>query len=254
MDRCLLSNSSLICDKQYISLSPLSPELGAFSMPRWGLCNYAYIGVCVCVIPGGDDGALYIFSPCGLFPAPLGRHTKSSTLSKVKAKFKFLGKLLAKAVMDSRMVDLPLSEVFYKWLLGQEHSLTAADLQFIDPVLARSYQQMEQIVRQKKRIEADRSHTAESRRLALDSLTLDGCSVDDLGLDFVLPGYPHIELKKGSKDLPVTLHNLEEYLRLVVHWTLVEGVARQFQALREGFESVFPLSHLILFYPFEVRA
>ena len=56
--------------------------------------------------------------------------------------------------------------------------------------------------------------TAESRCLALNSLTMDGCSIEDLSLDFVLPGYPHIELKKGGKDTPLTLHNLEEYLKV----------------------------------------
>jgi E3 ubiquitin-protein ligase TRIP12 len=45
---------------------------------------------------------------------------------------------------------------------------------------------------------------------------MDGCSVEDLGMDFVLPGYPNIELKKGSKDLPVTLHNLEDYLKVSI--------------------------------------
>jgi len=45
---------------------------------------------------------------------------------------------------------------------------------------------------------------------------MDGCSVEDLGLDFVLPGYPHIELKKGGRDTVVTLENLEDYLRVSV--------------------------------------
>ncbi len=43
---------------------------------------------------------------------------------------------------------------------------------------------------------------------------MDGCPIEDLSLDFVLPGYPNIELKKGGKDIPVTLHNLEEYLHV----------------------------------------
>ena len=43
---------------------------------------------------------------------------------------------------------------------------------------------------------------------------MDGCSVQDLDLDFVLPGYPLIELKKGGKDIPVTLDSLEEYLKV----------------------------------------
>ena len=56
--------------------------------------------------------------------------------------------------------------------------------------------------------------TEESRRLALDNLTMDGCSIEDLDLDFTLPGYQNIELKKGGKDIPVTLDNLEEYLQV----------------------------------------
>ena len=43
---------------------------------------------------------------------------------------------------------------------------------------------------------------------------MDGCSIEDLDLDFTLPGYPNIELKKGGKDIPVTLDNLEEYLQV----------------------------------------
>src|SRR4051812_25164420 len=49
---------------------------------------------------------------------------------------------------------------------------------------------------------------------ALEQLTLDGCPVEDLGLDFTLPGFPGIELRKGGKDMNVTIHNLEEYLKV----------------------------------------
>lgn len=59
---------------------------------------------CADCVSGGDELVEYRFSPCGLFPTPLGRHTKAATVNKVKAKFKFLGKFMAKALMDSRMV------------------------------------------------------------------------------------------------------------------------------------------------------
>jgi E3 ubiquitin-protein ligase TRIP12 len=55
-------------------------------------------------------------------------------------------------------LDLPLSLPFFKWMLGQEHSLTSADLQHIDPIVAKSFYQLEDILRQKKKIEADKSH------------------------------------------------------------------------------------------------
>lgn len=54
-------------------------------------------------------------------------------------------------------VDLPLGLPFYKWMLRQETSLTSHDLFDIDPVVARSVYHLEDIVRQKKRLEQDKS-------------------------------------------------------------------------------------------------
>ena len=68
-------------------------------------------------------------------------------------------------------------------------------------------------------------------------------------MDFTLPGYPGIELRKGGRDLGVTLDNLASYISLVSHWLLVEGVSMQFEALREGFNSVFPICNLQMFHP-----
>ena len=81
---------------------------------------------------------------------------------------------------------------------------------------------------------------------------MDGCPVEDLGLDFTLPGYPNIELMKGGKDVTVTLENLAQYVKLVSHWLLIEGVSSQMEAVREGFEAVFPMSSLQMFYPEEL--
>ncbi|XP_036174724.1 E3 ubiquitin-protein ligase TRIP12 isoform X23 [Myotis myotis] len=201
---------------------------------------------------GSQEGTKYIQNLQGLFALPFGRTAKPAHIAKVKMKFRFLGKLMAKAIMDFRLVDLPLGLPFYKWMLRQETSLTSHDLFDIDPVVARSVYHLEDVVRQKKRLEQDKSQTKESLRYALETLTMNGCSVEDLGLDFTLPGFPNIELKKGGKDIPVTIYNLEEYLRLVIFWALNEGVSRQFDSFRDGFESVFPLSHLQYFYPEEL--
>ncbi|CAJ1065690.1 E3 ubiquitin-protein ligase TRIP12 isoform X2 [Xyrichtys novacula] len=201
---------------------------------------------------GSQEGTKYMFSSRGLFAVPFGRTTKPAHIAKIKMKFRFLGKLMAKAIMDFRLLDLPLGLPFYKWMLRHEMSISSHDLVNIDPSVAKSIQHLEDILRQKKRLEQDRSQTRETLQQALESLNMNGCSVEDLGLDFTLPGFPNIELKKGGKDVPVTIYNLEEYLRLVVYWTLNEGVSRQFESFREGFESVFPLHHLQYFYPEEL--
>ncbi|CAK6965239.1 E3 ubiquitin-protein ligase TRIP12 isoform X3 [Scomber scombrus] len=201
---------------------------------------------------GSQEATKYMFSSRGLFAVPFGRTTKPAHIAKIKMKFRFLGKLMAKAIMDFRLLDLPLGLPFYKWMLRHELSVSSHDLVNIDPSVAKSIQHLEDIIRQKKRLEQDRSQTRETLQQALESLNMNGCSVEDLGLDFTLPGFPNIELKKGGKDVPVTIYNLEEYLRLVVYWTLNEGVSRQFESFREGFESVFPLHHLQYFYPEEL--
>ena len=77
---------------------------------------------------------------------------------------------------------------------------------------------------------------------------MDGCPVEELGLDFTLPGYPNIELRKGGRDMAVNLDNLASYVSLVSHWMLVEGVSTQMEAVRDGFNSVFPISSLSMFY------
>ncbi|GCB73822.1 hypothetical protein scyTo_0002904 [Scyliorhinus torazame] len=201
---------------------------------------------------GSQEGTRYIHNPRGLFPVPFGRNTKPAHVAKVKMKLRFLGKFLAKAIMDFRLLDLPLSLSFYKWMLRQEISLCSHDIFNIDPVVAKSICHLEDIIKQKKKLEQDRSQSKECLQQALESLNMNGCSVEDLGLDFTLPGYASVELKKGGKDTVVTIHNLEEYLRLVVYWTLNEGVSKQFESFRDGFESVFPLHHLQYFYPEEL--
>ena len=51
-----------------------------------------------------DSGVKYIYSAQGLFPLPLGRNAKAAVVTKARQRFKLLGKFMAKALMDSRMV------------------------------------------------------------------------------------------------------------------------------------------------------
>lgn len=103
--------------------------------------------------------------------------------------------------------------------------MTSQDLRNIDPTIASTVSQLEGIVRKKRRLEEDAKLTPSEKQLRLKNLTMDGCPVEDLGLDFTLPGYPNIELMKGGKDVTVTLENLAQYVKLVSHWLLIEGVS-----------------------------
>lgn len=57
------------------------------------------------LLPGSQEGTKYMFSSRGLFAVPFGRTTKPAHIAKIKMKFRFLGKLMAKAIMDFRLVN-----------------------------------------------------------------------------------------------------------------------------------------------------
>lgn len=119
----------------------------------------------------------YVFSPFGLFPMPIGNSMKISQISHIKTKFKFLGKFMAKAIMDSRMVsqiefageirgdaklrfspfqlDLPFSIPFYRWLLAEETSLGLADLSTVAPEVQSTLKRLLNIVRERDDIQSD---------------------------------------------------------------------------------------------------
>ncbi|EPY82322.1 hypothetical protein CB1_000661013, partial [Camelus ferus] len=52
---------------------------------------------------GSQEGTKYIQNLQGLFALPFGRTAKPAHIAKVKMKFRFLGKLMAKAIMDFRL-------------------------------------------------------------------------------------------------------------------------------------------------------
>jgi len=51
---------------------------------------------------------MYMFSPTGLYPAPLAKDANVAYIDRVKSMFRFLGRFMARALMDSRMVLLLL--------------------------------------------------------------------------------------------------------------------------------------------------
>jgi E3 ubiquitin-protein ligase TRIP12 len=170
----------------------------------------------------------FFFSPTGLFPAPLQSNCKQSSkqhahLTKLKSRFRFLGKFMAKALMDSRVLDIQLSYTFYKWLL-EPNSLTDEDVKYVDSGLYQSLESLRGYLRRRRQLlakayelatEGDLRNAEASeamRSVEAELKTLEE-TVECIELDFTLPGYG-FELKKGGKDVNVNLENLEEYLKV----------------------------------------
>ena len=90
------------------------------------------------------------------------------------------------------------------------------------------------------------------KHASIDAILFDGCEIKDLSFDYTVPGYPAIELIKGGHNVNVTIYNVDEYMKLVLQATLVTGVKQQFAHVKKGFNQVFNLEKLNIFYPKEV--
>nr|KYP43929.1 E3 ubiquitin-protein ligase UPL4 [Cajanus cajan] len=149
--------------------------------------------------------------------------------------------VVAKALQDGRILDLHFSKAFYKLILGKELSLY--DIQSLDPGLGRVLQEFQALVIRKKIMESDSGGNPE----LLNGLTFRGTRIEDLCLDFTLPGYPDIVLASGTDHSMVNMGNLEDYVSLIVDATVRSGISRQVDAFKSGFNQVFPIEHLRIF-------
>ncbi|XP_057456554.1 E3 ubiquitin-protein ligase UPL3 [Lotus japonicus] len=192
------------------------------------------------------DGEL-VQAPLGLFPRPWPVNADASEGShffKVIEHFRLMGRVVAKALQDGRLLDLPLSMAFYKLVLGQE--LDLYDILFLDAELGKTLQELNALVCRKHHIES----IGGGYTVTDANLHFRGAPIEDLCLDFTLPGYPDYILKSG--DEIVDISNLEEYISLVVDATVKTGIMRQIEAFRAGFNQVFDISSLQIFTPEEL--
>ncbi|KAM0865193.1 hypothetical protein ACQ4PT_043424 [Festuca glaucescens] len=195
--------------------------------------------------PGGARNLIQ--APLGLFPRPWPPSTASSEGSKffkVIEYFRLVGRVMAKALQDGRLLDLPLSTAFYKLILGQE--LDLYDILSFDAEFGKILQELQILVERKRFLESCSSNNQQ-----IEDLCFRGASVEDLCLDFTLPGYPDYVLKEGEENTVVSIYNLEEYISLVVDATVKAGIMRQVDAFKAGFNQVFDISSLQIFSPQE---
>eukprot|EP00245_Coleochaete_scutata_P015662 TRINITY_DN706_c0_g1_i1.p1 TRINITY_DN706_c0_g1~~TRINITY_DN706_c0_g1_i1.p1 ORF type:complete len:1941 (-),score=419.45 TRINITY_DN706_c0_g1_i1:667-6414(-) len=202
-------------------------------------------------VVSASEETSFVHAPHGLFPKPWSQgadRAQSADFPKVVENFRLLGRVVAKALQDSRLLDLPFSPAFYRLALGQE--LDLYDIQAFDPVLGNTLEEMQGLVRRRQELLA----SVPLDVAAVEGLAFRGSKVEDMCLDFTLPGQPDFLLKEEGANVTVTLENLEEYVQLVVNATVKEGIQAQLDAFRAGFNQVFSLSSLQLFTEDELDA
>ena len=188
----------------------------------------------------------YVFTLSGLFPSPVAPASQAGNTSQLFL-FKSLGRFVARALLDGRLVDLPFSPLFLSWLLEPEPHFDLNDLKYLDASLWSQLTKLEAVALKCDMINADDALSEDDKTAKIDALQLDGCEIEALCMDFTLPGYTDIALKDGGAEITVTAHNLKEYIDLVVQTSLVDGVKLQMEAVKKGFSEVFPIAALDLF-------
>ncbi|KAL4435190.1 hypothetical protein ABPG77_001872 [Micractinium sp. CCAP 211/92] len=179
-----------------------------------------------------------VYAPQGLFPAPLPPGQRGEDSKRVSY-FRLLGRAVAKALQDSRLLDIPLSPLLYR--LALQRHVDLYDIRKFDAALGASLERLHA---------AYHAHAAGGGK---GPLLVDGCPLEDLCLTFELPGFPGYPLHPAGAETPVTAANLRQYLDAVVEATLGAGVAAQVDAFRSGFEAIFPLDSLAAFFEDEIE-
>ncbi|EAY23577.1 hypothetical protein TVAG_119130 [Trichomonas vaginalis G3] len=158
-----------------------------------------------------DPESEFVYSPMGLFPSPVANPKE----------MRLFGILCARAIAANCLIDVPLSESFFKYItynLKKKQSANQVTIDDIDPTFASSLNDKEGLI----------------------------------GLDFTYPGLPNLELKKGGKDIEVTAENVDEYVSLVKEFTISGKIKDVMRAFKDGFSQIIPYDSLSLFSPKEI--
>lgn len=133
--------------------------------------------------------------------------------------FHFIGRIIGKAVFDSRLLDCHFTRSFYKHIL--RIPVEIKDMEAVDPELYKSLCWIE-----------DNDITG-----VFDDLTFTTES-DEFGT------VRSVELKEGGSNILVTEGNKREYVQLLTEFKLTTAIKPQIDSFLRGFHEIIP-AHLI---------
>ncbi|KAF3313412.1 hypothetical protein TWF173_005921 [Orbilia oligospora] len=145
----------------------------------------------------------------------------SSVNSEHLSFFKFIGRIIGKALYEGRVLDCHFSRAMYKRILGQNVSLK--DMENLDLEYYKSLQWM-------------LKNTIED--VLLLSFSVD---TDDFGVERVL------DLVPNGSNIPVTDENKEDYVKKVTQFRLVGSVKEQMDHFLQGFHDIVPAELIAIF-------
>ncbi|GBF63530.1 ubiquitin fusion degradation protein [Trichophyton mentagrophytes] len=197
----------------------------------------------------------YVDNKLGLFPAPMSQEQALQEAGKKQLQyFKALGKFVARSMLDLRIIDIGFNPLFFSVGRGAyaKKPPSIGSVKRVDAELANSLKFLKKFADKAAAIKADTSLSATEAACAMEQCEVDDTKLADLGLDFTLPGYPHIKLIPNGQNTPITMSNVGLYIDRVIDMTLGTGIKAQLDAFAAGFSQVFLYSSLKTFTPDEL--
>lgn len=142
-----------------------------------------------------------------LFPsAIMMRSMNNEQLAQVYDVWRLIGSIVAKSIVDDRIIDLPFNDLFWDLVLGKKTSIF--DLKKVQPDVAKNFLDFQRMAHRRREIKQKVNDPENLERQLSSIKTSFGSSIEEIGLNFTLPGDNHIELKVDGAKTEVTLENL----------------------------------------------
>eukprot|EP00602_Paraphysomonas_sp_CaronLab_P004577 CAMPEP_0185036162 /NCGR_PEP_ID=MMETSP1103-20130426/28714_1 /TAXON_ID=36769 /ORGANISM="Paraphysomonas bandaiensis, Strain Caron Lab Isolate" /LENGTH=4103 /DNA_ID=CAMNT_0027573585 /DNA_START=26 /DNA_END=12337 /DNA_ORIENTATION=+ len=169
-----------------------------------------------CLFTGAADGATFQ-------PNPL-----SNINTNHLDYFKFVGRVIGKAVVDGYLLDGHFTRSFYKHVLGVP--VEYSDIEGIEPEYFKSLKQILEY------------------------------PLEDLGLELTFSSdvqtfgrHEVVDLIPNGRNIPVTDSNKADYIRLISHHSMTSAIRSQIDCFLQGFHDLVPAELISIFSPTELE-
>ncbi|KAG5651874.1 hypothetical protein H0H81_007094 [Sphagnurus paluster] len=161
-----------------------------------------------------------LFQPCAADKLTYQPNKNSWVNPEHLSFFKFVGRVIGKAIYDGRLLDAYFARSLYRQLLDKP--VDYKDVEWVDPEYYNSL-----------------CWILENDPTPLD-LTF-SVEADEFGVNRIVP------LKEGGEHIPVTLENRREFVQLSAQYRLYSSIHQQIESLSTGFYEIIPKDLIKIF-------
>ncbi len=204
----------------------------------------------------------YCFAPLGLYPSPFTDDLGELEADRRSKLYKTLGRFVGQALVDRRLLAISFSPLLLRSICnyrnGNANNIKKStdelllDLKLIDPALSNQMSKLHGVAKDYKRIQDDTSLSILEKNTMIQELNVDGAKIEQLCLDFTVPGFEDVEIMKNGNSVDVTIVNLEEYVAGVCRVMIGETLSNVVPSISEGLSGVIDISYLASFSPKEL--